>query len=154
MYLKSAIALIAAFSVFAIPTFSQAESQSEWLQRQLQMTDGYAPPPVPAKKDADRAAASSVRRGAFRASHPVKPALPLRRVSQQPASAHELPGCQETQAVVERPPAQVECPECRMIEAKRDADIHGEGIGLAALGVLLFLAGFKVMRSVPTFQTG
>jgi hypothetical protein len=151
---RFAIALIAAFSVFAIPTVSHGENQSEWLQRQLQMTDGYAPPPAPAEQNADRAPASSVRRGALRVSHPVKPALSHRRVSQQPASAHELPGCQETQAVAERPPAQVECPECRMIEAKREADIHGEGLGLAALGVLLFLAGFKVMRSVPTFQTG
>ena len=68
MYSKSAIALVAVLGAFAfaVPTVSHAADQSEWLQRQLQMTDGYAPPPVLLAQGGDRAAASAIRGGALR----------------------------------------------------------------------------------------
>lgn len=44
---KTAIALAAVLStsLFAAPAISHAESGTVWLMQQLQMTDGYAPPP-------------------------------------------------------------------------------------------------------------
>lgn len=51
MCAKSAIALATTLGtfVFAVPVLSTAENQFEWVERQLQMTDGYAPPPVVAR---------------------------------------------------------------------------------------------------------
>lgn len=154
MYSKSAIALVAALSTFAIavPTVSHAENQSEWLHRQLQISDGYASPPVLPARDGDRAGASAVRRGALRASHPGKPAPRPRKVFQKPAKAHEATAFQEPWAGGERPPAPVGCVECGVIESTREVDMHGEGIGLAALGVLLVVAGFKVMTIAGAIQ--
>jgi len=54
---KTAIALAAALStsLLAAPAVAHAESQFEWVQRQLQVTDGYAPPPpVVSSKDGIR----------------------------------------------------------------------------------------------------
>ena len=156
MYSRSVLVLVAALGIFAFaaPAVSRAESQSEWLHRQLQTTDGYAPPPALPAQDGDRAAASTVRRVASRAPHPGKSAPRTRRVSQQRATAPETPVCRETYAVSEPSPAQAECPECRVIESTREVDLHGEGIGLAALGALLFFAGFKVMKTVGAVQPG
>jgi hypothetical protein len=59
---KTAIALAAALStsLLAAPAVSHAESQFEWVQRQLQMTDGYAPPPpAVSAKDGIRSGAST-----------------------------------------------------------------------------------------------
>jgi hypothetical protein len=36
----------AAALVAVVPALSHAEAQTEWLQRQLQVTDGYIPPPA------------------------------------------------------------------------------------------------------------
>ena len=49
---KTAIALAAALStsLLAAPAVAHAESRFEWVQRQLQMTDGYAPPPAVSAK--------------------------------------------------------------------------------------------------------
>jgi hypothetical protein len=156
MYSQTAIALVAALSTFAfaVPTVSHAEDQSEWLHRQLQITDGYAPPPVLPAQHGVRAGASATRRGAFRASHRGKPAPQPRGVFQQPANAYEAPACQAACAGGERPPAQTGCPECRVIESTRQADAHGEGIGIAAVGVLLAVAGFKVMKLAGAIQQG
>ena len=154
MCLKSAVALVAALGTFAfaVPAVSHAESQSEWLDRQLQMTDGYAPPRVLPAQDGDRAGASAIRRGAFRASHHGKPAPRPRRVFQQPANAYEAPACQETCGGGERPPARVGCAPCGVIESTPEVDLHSEGIGLAAVFVLLFVAGFKVMNVSGAIQ--
>jgi hypothetical protein len=156
MYSQSTIALVAALSTFAfaVPTVSHAENQSEWLHRQLKITDGYAPPPVLPAQDGDRAGASAIRRGAFRTSHPRKPAPRPRVVFQQPANAYEANACQEACAGGERPPAQARCAECGVIESTREVDMHGEGSGLAAVGVLLVLAGFKVRNIVGAIQQG
>jgi hypothetical protein len=45
---KSTLALATAFGAcfLAASGTSYAENQSEWLQRQLEITDGYAPPPA------------------------------------------------------------------------------------------------------------
>ena len=189
MYSKSAIALVAALGTFAfaVPTVSHAADQSEWLQRQLQMTDGYAPPPVLPAQGGDRAAASAIRGGALRTFHPGGGLAPRpRRVIRQPATAHEAPACQEACAGGERPPvqegsagcgviestrevgmhdqeacvvgerplAQVECAKCSVIEPTREVDTHGEGTGLVAVGLLLVVAGFKVMTAVGAIQRG
>jgi hypothetical protein len=154
MYPKSAIALVAVLATFAcaVPTVSRADDQSEWLQRQLQITDGYAPPPMLTAPDGDRAGAAAVRRTALRASHPRKPAPRPRRVLQRAASAHEPPVCQATCAGVERPPAQVPCADCREIESPRRVDMDSEGFGIAAIGMLLLVAGFKVMKMAGALQ--
>jgi hypothetical protein len=155
MHSKPAIALVVAFGTFAfaLPTVSHADNQSQWLQRQLQVTDGYAPPPVlPAQ--GDRAGASAIRRGALRASHPAKPAPRPRAVFQQPANTYEAPACQEACAGGERPPAQVGWAESGVIEPTRAADMRGEGTGLVAIGLLLVLAGFKVRNIVGAMQQG
>jgi hypothetical protein len=151
MLSKSAIMLVAALSTFALalPTLSQAENQSEWLHQQLQITDGYAPQAVLPAQDGDRAAASPIRRGAILAPHPEKkPASRPRRVIQQPVTAYKVPVCQEACAGGERAPIQVEWAEYRVVESTREVDRHGEGMGLAAVGVLLVVAGFKVMKIV------
>lgn len=157
MYSQPAIALLAALSLFAfaVPTVSHAENQSEWLNRQLQITDGYAPPPVvlPAK-DGDRAGASAIRRSASRASPPRKAPRP-RAVLQQTGNVYEeAPACRAACAGGERPPAQTGCPKCGVIELAREADMHDEGIGFAAVGVLLAVAGFKVMKIAGALQQG
>lgn len=154
---KFPIVLVAALGALALtaPAFAHAESQSEWLHRQLQTSDGYAPPPALPAQEVDRTAASPVRRGAARPPQAAKPAPRPRRVSQQPASASETAVCrEETPAVSEPSPPRAECPDCRVIEAAPDVEVHGENIGLAALGVLLLLAGFKVMKTVGTAQVG
>ena len=155
MYSKSVLVVVArsAYSLSLHPQ-SRAESQSEWLHRQLQTTDGYAPPPVLPAQDGDRAAASTVRRVASRAPHPGKSAPRTRRVSATASHRSRNPRVSRAYAVSEPSPAQAECPECRVIESKREVDLHGEGIGLAALGALLFLAGFKVMKTVGAVQPG
>ena len=154
--LRSAIALVAALGTFAfaVATVSHAENQSEWLHQQLQISDGYAPPPVLPAQDGDRASASPIRRGAFRASHPRKPAPQVGVVFQQPASAYEALACREACAGGERPPAQVAWAESGVIKPTRKVDMHGEGTGLAAVGVLLVLAGFKVRNIVGAIQQG
>lgn len=153
---KFAIALIAALGVVALtaPPVARAESQSEWLERQLQTSDGYAPPPVLPAQEVDRTAASPMRRGASRPPQAAKSVPRPRRVSQRPASAPETLACQETVAVSEPSPPRAECPDCRVIESKPGVDLHSENIGLAALGVLLLLAGFKVIKTVGAVQAG
>jgi hypothetical protein len=155
MYSKSAIALATALGAFAlaVPSVSHAENQAEWLQRQMQISDGYAPPPpvLPAP-DGDRAGAPTVLRSASRAAHPAKPPPRPRRVLRPPAPVFEAPACQAACAVDEGPPAQVGCPECAAIAPTREIPIHGDGIGLAAVCALLAFAAFKVTNVVGTIQ--
>ncbi|MET0217315.1 MAG: hypothetical protein ABW205_05200 [Burkholderiales bacterium] len=61
---------------------------------------------------------------------------------------------QEACVVGERPLAQVECAKCSVIEPTREVDTHGEGTGLVAVGLLLVVAGFKVMTAVGAIQRG
>lgn len=49
MFAKHALATAAAtLAIAALPAISPAETQTEWLQQQLQITDGYTPPPAAA----------------------------------------------------------------------------------------------------------
>jgi hypothetical protein len=159
MHSPSVIVLVAALSAFTfvVPSASHAETQSEWLQRQLQISDGYAPPPVLLAQEGDRGGRSAIGRGVVQPSHPGKSALRRRVVIQQPAKAYVAAAtCQDAVAGGEPPPApvQVGCAECRVIEPKREADVHGEGLGFAALGALLVFAGFKIMKISGAIQHG
>lgn len=184
---RTTIALVAVLgtAALAVPTVLRAEDQSEWLQRQLQITDGYAPPPALAAQGGDRAGASVSRGGALRASPPEelpaqnvhragaspirhsavrashlgKPAPQPREVYQQPADAQEVPPCEApvcddpVAGEEEEPaPSQAVCTDCTAIESTREADAHGEGIGLAAVGLLLAVAGFKVLKTLGAIQ--
>lgn len=73
---------------------------------------------------------------------------------QQPANAPEAAASQAVFAGAEIPASPAVCKDCGVIESKSEADIHGEGVGLAALGALLAFAGFKVMKVVGAIQYG
>ncbi len=225
MHLKSAIALAATLGAFAFatPAVSSAEDQSEWLQRQLQMTDGYAPPPAQRTRIGDRTVASKTapQQQAFRAPLPAKSALPSREMIHQrgrahgavyreyaggqhrsartectecepaetnlvgdPESFHAWTDCTDCESIgwtqeaeTEPMSAQAECVECARLDSQetdsepvaaqaecrdcvalestpRENDGQGSGIGLAALAMLLVVAGFKVTRTVGAMQRG
>jgi hypothetical protein len=154
------VAVLGTFAL-ALPTPSRAESQSEWLERQLQMTDGYAPPPVLAVAVQNRhvvAAAPAIRRSPPRAVAPAKSVPRPKRVAQRPAkrtAALKTPVPPAAPAASDPPPpTPVECADCGVIEPFRETDAHREDIGLAALGALLLLAAFKVAKVAGALQHG
>lgn len=70
---------VAAALLAVVPALSHAETQTEWLQRQLQITDGYVPPPAEAMPRKEKGCRDSSFEGTALKGGQEKPDAPVYR---------------------------------------------------------------------------